>query len=100
MRGSAISSVTLAMTALLDASLASLAFLSFFLVRVQLSSYQTRKQCNLNLRIFRPRHSCRCLRSFLGATPAMTHALMLAELDCRLIRSVAHTTSIPTRHWL
>jgi hypothetical protein len=65
MRGSAISSVTLAMTALSDACLA---FLSFFLFRMQLFSYQTRKQCNLNLRIFRLRHSCRCLRSFLGAT--------------------------------
>jgi len=39
MRGSAISSVTLAMTALLDASLA---FLSFFLLRIRLFSNQTR----------------------------------------------------------
>jgi hypothetical protein len=79
-----------------------LSFLVFFLVShaTVLLSGSKAVQCNLNLRIFRLRHSCRCLRSFLGATPAMRHALMLAELDCRLIRSVAHTTSIPTRRWL
>jgi hypothetical protein len=39
------------------------------------------------------------LRSFLIATSAMSHSLMLAQLAMRLIGSVAQTTGTRTDHW-
>src|ERR1700674_3612280 len=77
-RGCAISLVTLARRALLDAIFA---FLSFFLLRILLFSDYIKLEAtrfNLISGIFRLLGNNRCLRSFLIATPAMSHSLMLA----------------------
>src|ERR1700693_5339823 len=75
-RGCAISLVTLARRTLLDAILA---FLSLFLLRILLFSNSIKLEAmrfNLISVIFRLLGNNRCLRSFLIATPAMSHSLM------------------------
>jgi hypothetical protein len=77
-RGCAISLVTLARRTLFDAIFA---FLSLLLLRILLFSNYIKLEAtrfNLTSGIFRLLRNNRCLRSFLIATPAMCHSLVLA----------------------
>src|ERR1700674_3247739 len=99
-RGCANSLVTLARRTLLDAIFA---FLSLFLLRILLFSNYIRLEAmrfNLISDIFRLLGNNRCLRSFLIATPAMSHSLMLAQLGIRFPRSVAQTAGTRADHWV